>query len=1035
MYVASSRIFSGSKYKSFCVQLFISFCLLQQPIYTQDVLIPFERFGESKGLPAPVYKIAQDHFGYIWLGTSDGLARFDGKNFKLYNSKLGDSTSIPNNIINDLIVDTYNRIWIATNGGICYYDYEIARFVRIKLPQTLEKSDLYRVHCIRMDAFGRIWFATKTAVHRLGDSFDVEASYHPSEKNNLVIKSIYLDINENLFIGTNQSEVIQYNLCTDVQKSVNIASRHSKEIRSTTTQRLLVKFNDSSLLVGSWLGGLNQLNYSDVKLKAIHLDAKQDIDIKSNIVTGIVIQNDSCWWIGTFGAGISFYNPKTSRYYRSIKHDPGNGYSLSSNYIHELFKDEAGAIWVATQDGVNKYDPRSHQFSTIQIPLQNNEISIYRNPYSIVANLQDIPERSLLISIPGLGILNFNKQTREFKQVLSKYIGPNGIFGNKIYQLEFINKNELLILESSRLLKYDFRNQSMVVLNSSKSCKFENARKLKIDKNKNYWISSSTSGVYKLDSSFEFCNHLLSNPDTTNSLQDNAIFCILEDHKGTIWFGSQNSGLSKYDAKDVRFTYYKHDKNNPQSLPDNAVYDLYEDNLNFIWIATENGLARLDPSNQKMKIITISEGLPNNNISSITPDRHQNLWLTTNQGVAVLNGSNGSIQVYVQMDGLATNRMDGASYTGTDGSIYFSTNSMMSWSQTGQFIKNTIPPKVYISNVKVYGEDVPSQRIKNKLKPIHINYRQNIFTAEFAALSFTNSTKNKFAYTLEGYDNGFIYSGNNSIANYSNIPGGTYTFKVKAANNDGIWSTVIDPLELIVHPPFWKTAWFLALCCILIVGLGYSYYKIKIQQIIKLQQLRNSIARDLHDEIGSTLSSIQLNSNLLEKQLQQNTQQVSLLNRIQSASKQAIEMMNEIIWSVQPKNDALDMLFIRMRQYASEILEAAEIAFKFEVLEFTSNVDLPLDKRKDLLMIFKEAINNLAKYSSASLAHIEISVNKKQFELTIADNGLGFNSLEPTTGNGIKNMKDRSDRLHAKISIESIPGHGTSIKLTIPLIT
>lgn len=108
-----------------------------------------------------------------------------------------------------------------------------------------------------------------------------------------------------------------------------------------------------------------------------------------------MIQNDSCWWIGTFGAGISFYNPKTSSYYRSIKHDPGNRYSLSSNYIHELFKDEAGAIWVATQDGVNKYDPRSHQFSTIQIPLQNNEISIYRNPYCIVSNLQDIPERSL----------------------------------------------------------------------------------------------------------------------------------------------------------------------------------------------------------------------------------------------------------------------------------------------------------------------------------------------------------------------------------------------------------------------------------------------------------------------------------------------------------------------------------------------------------------------------------------------------------------------------------------------------------------
>lgn len=1009
--------------------------LIQLTAFSQEVLIPFERYGDSKGLPAPVYKIAQDQFGYIWLGTSDGLVRFDGKNFKIYHSKLGDSTSIPNNIINDLIVDAFNRIWIATNGGICYYDYQLARFVRIHLPQNLEKSDLYRVHCIRMDAFGRIWFATKTAVHRLGDTFKVEASIHPPDKNNLVIKSIYLDASENLFIGTNQSEVIHYKLCTELQKHVKIESKHSKNIRSTTTQRLLVQSSDSSILVGSWLGGLNQINYSNLKTEVIHLDKNQDIDIKSNIVTGIVLQNDSCWWIGTFGAGIAWYNPKTNSYFRSIKHDPGNAYSLSSNYVHELFKDDAGAIWVATNDGVNKYDPRSHQFSTIQIPQQTNEISIYRNPYCILENLQDTSGNSLLISIPGLGILKFNKQTHEFKHLISKDIGPNGAYGNKIYQLEFLNKNELIILESSRLLKYNFKTQYMQVLSSSISCKFENARRFRIDKNKNYWICSSTSGVYKLDSSLKSCTHFLNNPDTLNSIQDNAIFCLLEDHNGNIWFGSQNSGLSMYNIKNSSFTYYKHNKTNPQSLPDNAVYDLYEDSSNFIWIATENGLARLDPSNQKMKIITTSEGLPNNNIGSITTDVHQNLWLTTNQGVAVLNVSNGTIQVYVRMDGLASNRMDGASYTGKDGSIYFSTNSMISWSQSGQFIKNLIAPKVYISAVKVYGQDVPLYREKNKLKPIQINYRQNIFTPEFAALNFTNSAKNKFAYFLEGYDNGFIYSGPISTANYSNIPGGTYTFKVKAANNDGIWSSVIDPLVLIIHPPFWKTAWFLILCCIGVISLGYTYYKIKINQIFKLQQLRNSIARDLHDEIGSTLSSIQLNSKLLEKQLHQNTPEIPLLVRIQSASKQAIEMMNEIIWTVQPKNDAIDMLFIRMRQHTSEILEAAEIEFKFEIVEFTGIANLSLDKRKDLLMIFKEAVNNLAKYSKASLAYIEISVNKKQLKLTIKDNGCGFNLLAPVTGNGIRNMKERSDRLKANFFIESNPGHGTSIILLIPLTT
>lgn len=1015
----------------FC--FFFVFCLSPELILAQEVLTPFERFGESSGLPAPVFKIVQDHYGFIWLASADGLARFDGKSFRIYTSKLGDSTSIPNNIINDILVAVDNRIWIATNGGICYYDYQMAQFVNVPLPSNLEKSDLYRVHCIRQDAFGRIWIATKTSIHRLGDSFKLEASFHPSDVDGLVIKSIFIDEHENLFIGTNQSEIIQWNLCNGIKRTVLIESKHSKKIGSTTTQRIIVRQNENSLLVGSWLGGLNQVNYTDSKLEAIHLDVNQDVDIKSNIVTGIVIQNDSCWWIGTFGAGISLFNPKTNRYFRTIKHDPGNMYSLSTNYIHELFKDEAGAIWVATNDGVNKYDPRSHQFSTIQIPAQNNEISIYRNPYCIVDNLQDSSKNSLLISLPGFGILHFNKQTHEFKQFLNKEIGPNGMFGNKIYQLEFITPNELLILESSQLLKYNFKNQRMIQLNSGNKNKFENARKFKIDINNNYWICSSTSGVYQLDSTFKICNHFINNPEKSNTIQDNTIFCMLEDHSGSMWFGSQNAGLSQYNPRDGRFTYYKHDKNKPQSLPDNAVYDLFEDASQFIWIATENGLARLDPLNQKMKIITSSEGLPNNNISSITPDAHQNLWLTTNQGVAVLNVSNGSIQIYGRMDGLASSRMDGASYIGLDGSIFFTTNSMVSWSQTGLFIKNTRVPKVYISSVKVYDQEVPLYRDKNILKPIHINYRQNIFSPEIAALNFTNSSKNKFAYMLEGYDNSYIYSGSVSTARYSNIPGGTYVFKAKASNNDGIWSDVMDPLKLIVHPPFWKTAWFLTLCCLLVIGLSYTYYKLKINQILKLQSLRNSIARDLHDEIGSTLSSIYLSSNLLEKQLQNNVTGNQLLNRIQSASKQAIEMMHEIIWSVQPKNDSLDMLMIRMRQYASEILEAAEIPFQFNLNQPTSSIELPLDKRKDLLMIFKEGINNIAKYSKASLVKIEFLLTKKQIYLTISDNGIGFNSAVSTAGNGIKNMKDRATRMNSELQIESNTNSGTQIRLTIPL--
>jgi ligand-binding sensor domain-containing protein/two-component sensor histidine kinase len=996
-------------------------------IVGQHENISFEHFTNDNGLSAPVTNIIQDQYGFLWLGTTDGLNRFDGRNFTVYRNIPGDTSSIVNNIINNVSVDSTGRVWVATNGGLCYYNFSDDAFHSIVFNDTLEKIDRHRVHAVTNAGDNGIWFATKTLLHKWHENEPVITISLPNIEG-LTIKYILAD-NHLIWIGVNNGLLV-YNELTKKFIQKIVTSPFSIEKNLSVTVHPIIPFAKDTFLIGTWYGGLQKVFLAGDEINGTTYIDESEMDPRKYIVPGISIGQWGQWWIGTYGTGLSLFDSKTGKFIDHFHHNPSDAKSLSDDYVNDVFTDASGIVWIGTAAGLDKFDALTQQFRSVSIPTTSDEFSVYRLPRTIIEDSNN-PNR-LWITVSGAGLFNFNTLTREFKLYHHDEKDPNSLPNNTIYTFYQDNAGRNWVGMKSGLCFFDEEHEKFTIPILPGNSMPQGVHKILQDKHLGFWFATNTNGVYHYDENVKKVEVFTYDESNPNSLPDNHVFCMIEDHAGNIWIGTQNRGMCYLNPSTGKFTFFEHDKKNPSSIPDNGIYDLYEDENQHLWIATENGLADMDLKDFKIKNYSTNDGLCNNDIFSITADTQHKLWFATNNGVSKFDPATHFFKNYFIQDGLPANSMSGAVSCTTAGALYFGSSGMISFCQPENMKMNKRIPPVVITNFKIFDQPAPVMRNEEMLQPVHLSYKENMITFDFAALNFTNSILNQYAYKLDGFNNDWIYCGNKQSATFTNLDGGTYTFRVKAANNDGVWNEAGTQVLLIVDPPYWKTWWFYLLCVTTVAGILYLLYRFRINQLIKLQQIRLRISRDLHDDIGSTLSSINMISSMANTINAPEKKSSELFQTISYASRQAMELMNDIVWSINPKNDRMDMIIIRMRQYASEMLEAAQIPFTLEIDEACRHIVLPADKRKDFYLIFKEAINNLAKYSQADKAVIRLSYASRILTLIISDNGLGFDTTKIFHGNGLKNMKARADMLKGMFSIHSKAGEGTTVSLQIP---
>ncbi len=391
---------------------------------------------------------------------------------------------------------------------------------------------------------------------------------------------------------------------------------------------------------------------------------------------------------------------------------------------------------------------------------------------------------------------------------------------------------------------------------------------------------------------------------------------------------------------------------------------------------------------------------------------------------------------------MQSNEFNRYSYYKThDGYLFFGGVNGFNYFNPDEIKDNTWVPQILIIDFKINNRSVNFKDEKSVLsKPIYLtdkitlNHKDNMISFDFTAMDFTAPEKNNYQYMLEGFDHSWIQADNNQNATYTNLDPGEYTFLVKGSNYDGSWNNHPTKIQLIILPPWYLTWWFRISIVIIIGLLIYSFYRFRINQTIALHSIRNRIASDLHDEIGSTLSSISLYGEVAQNMVNEKSPEASeLLSQINKNTHDMMEAMSDIVWALNSKNDRFDNIINKMRAYCIERMEPIDCTVKINIDEQIHDLQLDMEQRKNLYLIFKEAINNVAKYAQAKNLFIAILVKNGLFYLEIKDDGVGFSAINNHSGNGLENMQKRAKSLLGNFKIVSEKKIGTTILLNFKI--
>ena len=564
------------------------------------------------------------------------------------------------------------------------------------------------------------------------------------------------------------------------------------------------------------------------------------------------------------------------------------------------------------------------------------------------------------------------------------------------------------------------------------------------DHNGQHWVSIWNTGLHKFDPETEFAKSYVYNSEPNSLLPTNSISPMYLTPEGLIYISSWEKGLIVFDPAKETSKLFQHDAGDSTSLSNDTAHGFIDLN-GYHWMATVGGgINVFDPKTEKFIAFTTEDGLVHNYVVSLTLDKKGRLWAGTRGGLSCFKppmkpfdpDCRISFRNYDMSDGLPSNILNHLSaFCDIDGTLYFGTrNAGMFSFHPDSLEDNDFIPNVYITDLSILNKPVylgDQDGILDSTieftRELHLRYSQNIISFTFAALNFIQPEKNKYAYKLEGYDEDWIYTdASKRFASYTNLDAGEYTFKVKASNNDGVWNETPTELKLFITPPFWATAWFRLLTIVLIGSGIYALYKFRLNQILQVQSIRNKIAHDLHDNIGSTLNSISIYSEVAQNK---SAQHIPELDLIGEGSRKVIESMSDIVWTINPDNDSFEKIIFRMRSLTHSLMAAKNIEYTFKVDDKLNSVTLPMHTRRQFYLIYKEAVNNLLKYSNATRASISLNYDRDEVEMLIHDNGVGFDTSNPPRGNGLKSMRSRAEDIKAYFAIDSSPGQGTTIEL------
>ncbi|KAA3659108.1 MAG: hybrid sensor histidine kinase/response regulator [Calditrichaeota bacterium] len=817
-------------------------------VFFQERNFRFSHLTTDHGLSqSNVTCILQDSKGFMWIGTFNGLNRFDGYNFETFHYRQDDPNSLSHNYISALLEDRSGNLWVGTSDGLNRYDRMTGRFSSFKHqsknPASLSDNP---VESLLEDSRGRLWIGLRNGIVELFDPATETFTHFihdPDNPNSITgeaIRILFQDSEENLWITyhTGNIDIITFQDSTAQHFSV------SKYKLANAPVTGIVESPDQKIWLSTQGEGLYCLKFDADEIKEIAHYTKagpRENGISSNILLSLELDSLNKLWIGAEDEGISILDLATNTF-EYCQHNPFIKSSLKHDSVWDIYEDRAGNMWIGTYAyGVNLLTDRKTHFQHYYFsPKKENGLS-----HNIVNALLEDREGKLWIATDGGGLNLFDKKTYRFSHITTQ----NSTLGTDVI-VSLLNdrSNRLWIGTWTRgLYRYD-KTTGRFTHFSKENYGLGSARILHIteDQNGGLWLATYLSGLTYFNADSQRVRVF----NTQNSaLSDDYVRVTLQDSFGALWIGT-DVGVDVYDASTNSFIHHKHDEHDENSLSKGFVNWIMQSRDSTIWIGSTGGLNKFDRTNEHFTHYTTKEGLPNDEIKCIVEDNDGILWLSTNKGLSQFDVNTGTFKNFDVSDGLQGNEFNSRSGLSTsEGEIAFGGANGFNLFHPPIHKENDFIPPVVLTDFKLFNESLHIgsheprlDRHISETQHITLAYNHNVFSIDFVTLNYAAPERNQYAYKMEGFDTKWIYAGATRTATYTNLDPGDYLFRVKASNNTGLWNESGTSLKITITTPFWQTWWFYSLEVFAVLAvfafiINYFISRQRLQHALKMEHL------------------------------------------------------------------------------------------------------------------------------------------------------------------------------------------------------
>lgn len=972
----------------------------------------FNRLSIGDGLLSNnISSVWQDKTGYLWIGSQSGLQRYDGATMRTIHYERTDQ----------MISDRDGRVWIRSGNKVGIFDPRSFSVDYVPYENSGEVFNPNRIW-LKKDAAGKIFLVLtgincqyfderKKGFSKAAGPFQVPA--------NLQITDVVEDPAQNRYWMLGLNGFGYWDKKTHSYYSASHNPFNDPLLKDPLTpaavSRLYIDKENRFWMAEASRMGSRFLCFDGKKKKyttrALVPDDQQGDYFE---VYGFGNFEDSI----TVAYGLNCFRAFQNKLFSDLRSAANNPYGIQFNSISGILEDRERLLWVATDNGLFYTSGNKHDYVRIILSQEKHR--------GTISSLIEDGQRNLWMSTWGRGTYVFSGG---LQAAAVKELNNLDSYTKFVWALCADDRQQIWAgCDGGRLARYDPLRKKAGLYRPEA---FENnpVRQLIKDDEGQLWAGLQNGDVFVFD------------PGNPRKMErafrlGGPVSRMVRAGKDRLWMAVNGKGLFVADMRQKKIIR-SIGKQNARSGLITGIRDILPLDDGTCLIAGEK-LGSVNTRSFHVDFDYLPAGQFRGQLFTLQKDRDNNIWIGGSAGIFKLNTSTRILTRYSQQDGLITvhnnSYVPERSLVLSDGRMAFGGNQHLVVFNPEEYKTSARPPDVTITGFELNDRYLPTDSLL-KLKTITLPYVNNAFGIDFAAISFVQRGRLTYEYKLEGLDTGWTIITSSPRVKYNFLPHGQYRFLVRARNEEGQYSATITELKLRIRPPFWRTVWFYALVVSAGAAILFYLHRLRLQKLLHIEKVRNRLARDLHDDMGSTLSTINILSTMAQKMPDEEKSR-QYLGTISRTTHQMMEAMDDIVWSINPVNDNIGKILARMKETAGTVLEPRHIDYRFEVDPSVPELHLPMEPKREIFLIFKEALNNIVKYADCTVVVFNLSKKGGTLTLTITDNGVGFETTatgSAVRGNGLKNMQSRAAGLKGKLSVISAPGEGTTVSLSIPI--